>query len=73
MRAVFNKVGGKMKKIRCIDCKYCIVLYLDCHGYLNNNCKNGGVMFYSLEKWYCDKFKATEYKAKICKIKGSDK
>ena len=50
MRAVFNKVGGKMKKIRCIDCKYCIDLYLDCHGYLNNNCKNGGVMFYSLEK-----------------------
>ena len=73
MRAVFDKVGGKMKKIRCIDCENCINLYVDSQGYLSNDCKNGGVMFNSLEKWYCVKFEATEYKAKICKIKGSDR
>ena len=62
-----------MKKIRCIDCENCVNLFLDCHGYLNNDCKNGNDLLYSLEKWYCDKFEATENKAKICKIKGSNK
>ncbi len=62
-----------MKKIRCIDCKYCIDLYLDFQGYLNNNCKNGGFMFYSLEKWICKNFEKRDNKAKICKIKGNNK
>ena len=62
-----------MKKIRCIDCVNCINLYVDSQGYLSNDCKNDNDLLYSLEKWYCDKFEATENKAKICKIKGSNK
>ena len=63
-----------MKKIRCIDCMNCVDLYLDSEGYLSNDCKNGEfICLYSLEKWHCDKFEATDNKAKICKIKGSDK
>ena len=62
-----------MKKIRCIDCVNCVDLYLDSDGYLNNDCKNGGVMFNSLEKWYCKDFESRENKAKICKIKDSDR
>ena len=62
-----------MKKIRCIDCMNCVDLYLDSEGYLSNDCKNGNDLLYSLEKWYCEKFEATDNKAKICKIKGSNK
>ena len=62
-----------MKKTRCIDCENCLDLFLDYQGYLNNDCRKGGDMFNSLEKWYCDKFEAKENKAKICKIKDSDR
>ena len=52
----------------------CVDLYLDSEGYLSNDCKNGEfICLYSLEKWHCDKFEATDNKAKICKIKGSDR
>ena len=60
-----------MEKTRCIDCENCIELFLDCHGYLNNDCKKMGVIFFSLEKWYCDEFESTDNKAKICNVKGS--
>ena len=62
-----------MKKIRCIDFVNCINLYVDSQGYLSKDCKNGNDLLYSLEKWYCDKFEATDNKAKICNIKGSNK
>lgn len=62
-----------MKKIRCIDCANCINLFIDYHGYLNNDCKDCGVIFNSLEKWDCKDFKSIGVKAKVCRIKGSSK
>ena len=62
-----------MKKIRCVDCDNCINLYIDNQGYLSNDCKNGYDMLFSLEKWDCKNFKATDNKAKIRSIKGSDR
>ena len=62
-----------MKKVRCIDCKHSINLYLDYEGYLHNGCEIVCICFNSIEKWYCLKYIARDNKAKIRTIKGYNK
>ena len=62
-----------MKKTRCIDCMNCVGLYVDLEGYLGNECREiKDSTYFSLEKWFCEKFDPIDKKAKVCSIKGSD-
>ena len=63
MRAILNKIGGKMKKTRCIDCLNCINLYVDWQRSLRNKCiKIKDIKCLSSEKRYCEKFEARKNK-----------